>query len=108
MDRKVIIGAVGLVLLVGGVAFAASGAGAADPDLSEDEATGIATERVDGTVQEVELEDEGGPVYEVLVEQDDGTLMEVEIDGDNGDVLEVENEDDEAEDDEYEEGDDDE
>lgn len=98
MDRKVAIGAAGLVLLLGSVAFVASGAGTTDATLTEDEATQAATDRVDGTVLAVELEDEAGPVYEVLVEQDDGTLMEIEIDGDTGNVLEVENEDDESED----------
>lgn len=96
MNRKTLLGVVGAMLLVVsvGVAVAATGmqGEAADPDLTEEEAEGIATDHVGGTAQSVELERENGPVYEVVVEGDNGEYTEVEVHGDSGEVLEVENE----------------
>ncbi|MFC4360433.1 PepSY domain-containing protein [Halobium salinum] len=95
MNRKALFSLVGVITLLGvaGVGFAATGGlTAAEPTLSEQEAMNIAEERVGGTAQTIEQENEGGgPVYEVLVQQSDGEMKEVEIDGDSGEVLEVEN-----------------
>ena len=104
MNRKTMLGVVGVLVVVGGVgvAFAATGGNvaASDADLSEDEAQQIAEDHVGGTAQSVELEHEDGPVYEVLVEQDNGDRKEVEVDGNSGEVLEVEDEENGEDDDE--------
>ena len=98
MNRKLTLAVAGLVVLLGvvGVAYAATGgqAGAADPDISKQEAKNVAAAHVGGTAQSVALEQENGPVYEVTVEQDSGPTKEVEVDGNSGEVLEVENADD--------------
>lgn len=110
MNRKMILGVVGVIVVLGGVGVAYATIGgqvaASDADLSEDEAKQIAEDHVGGTAQSVDLEHEDGPVYEVIVEQDNGDLKEVEVDGNSGEVLEVENEE-EGDDDWFENEDDD-
>ena len=68
--------------------------------LSEEDAIGIATAEVDGTVEEVELESEDGtPAYEVELVTSNNTEVEVTVHANNGTVLETESE---AEDEEHE------
>lgn len=108
MERKHVLGLIGAVLLVGavGIGFAATDT-PGEADLSKEEAKRIAENEVDGTAQNVVLEQEDefweqeGPVYEVTVETDDGSLKEVEVDGNSGEVLEVESEDGEDGEDEW-------
>ena len=100
MHRKTILAVAGVVVLLGGigVAFAATTGQqeTVDPDISKDEAIGIAEEHVGGTAQNAQVEQENGPVWEVTVEGDSGTVKEVEVDGNSGEVLEVEDEDDDG------------
>jgi uncharacterized membrane protein YkoI len=68
--------------------------------LSKEDAIGIATAEVDGTVEEVELESEDGtPAYEVELVTSNNTEVEVTVHANNGTVLETESE---AEDEEHE------
>lgn len=99
MERNYVIGAVGVLLLVGavGIGFAATDSTQANPDLSKEEAMNIAENEVGGTAQSAVLEQEddfweseSGPIYEVTVEKADGSLVEVEVDGNSGEVLETE------------------
>ena len=72
--------------------------------LSEEDAVGIATAEVDGTVEEVELESEDGtPAYEVELVTSNNSEVEVTVHANNGTVLETESEaeDEEHEDEEY-------
>jgi uncharacterized membrane protein YkoI len=110
-SRKIIGGAViaiALLAVVGsGVAFA-QGSGSSlvsdvDHDgsipennvtLSEQEAIDIATAEANGTVDEVELENEDGvPVYEIKLVTTSGSETEVAVHADDGIVLETESED---------------
>ncbi len=82
---------------------------ASNVTLSEQEAIDIATAEANGTVNEVELENEGGaPVYEVELVTTNGSEIEVAVHADDGTVLETETEDDEDEREEEEMDDDDE
>ena len=68
--------------------------------LSEEDAVGIATAEVDGTVEEVELESEDGtPAYEVELVTSNNSEVEVTVHANNSTVLETESE---AEDEEHE------
>ena len=65
-----------------------------DVSLSKQEAKDVATNKVSGTVQSVELESEDGtPVYEVTVKASKGTIKEVVVHANTGEVLEVESDD---------------
>ncbi|OYR67138.1 hypothetical protein DJ79_10255 [Halorubrum ezzemoulense] len=116
-SRKIIGGAVvaiALLAVVGsGVAFA-QGSGSslvsdADDDdsipesnvtLSEQEAIDIATAEANGTVNEVELENEDGvPVYEIKLVTTSGSETEAAVHADDGTVLETESEDEEMDED---------
>jgi len=60
--------------------------------ISEEQATSIATAAVQGTVQEVELENvDSNPVYEVDIEKD-GKEFEVSVDAETGQIKSVEEE----------------
>jgi uncharacterized membrane protein YkoI len=60
--------------------------------VSEEEASSIAAEAVQGTVQEVEVENmNSNPVYEVEVIKD-GKELEVKVDTESGEVLGIEEE----------------
>jgi len=60
--------------------------------ISEEEAVSIATAAVQGTVQEVELENvNSNPVYEVDIEKD-GKEFEVSVDAETGQIKSVEEE----------------
>ena len=64
--------------------------------ITEEEATKIALEKVPGTVNEVELEDENGTiVYGIEVVSTDGTQQDVKVDAQTGKVVKVEADDDE-------------
>ena len=59
--------------------------------ITEDEAINAALEKVPGTVNKVELEDENGTiVYEIEVLSTDGTEQEVKVDAQTSDVIKVE------------------
>jgi uncharacterized membrane protein YkoI len=61
--------------------------------LSEEDAVGIATAEVDGTVEEVELGSEDGtPAYEVELVTSNNSEVEVTVHANNGTVLETESE----------------
>lgn len=107
--RTVIVAVVALTLLVGAGGLAiAQGSGSspladADDDesvapsnvsLSEQDAIDIATDEVNGTVEEVELENEDGtPVYEVEIVASNGSATEVVVHANDGTVLKTETED---------------
>jgi len=65
-----------------------------EAQISVDQAIQTASQQVQGTIVEVELEKEEGDtaVWEVYSVTTDGKLMEVEIDAKSGEVLEVEEE----------------
>jgi len=65
-----------------------------EAQISVDQAIQTASQQVQGTIVEVELEKEEGDtaVWEVYSVTTDGKLMEVEIDANSGEVLEVEEE----------------
>ena len=64
-------------------------------NVTEQESKEIALERIPGTVEEVELEDEDGHVvYEVELKSENGDEHEVIIDAQTGDILVVESDDD--------------
>ena len=64
--------------------------------ITEEQATKTALEKVPGTVNEVELEDENGTiVYGIEVVSTDGTQQDVKVDAQTGKVVKVEADDDE-------------
>ena len=59
--------------------------------ITEEQATKIALEKVPGTVNEVELEDENGTiVYGIEVVSTDGTQQDVKVDAQTGKIVKVE------------------
>ena len=59
--------------------------------ITEEQATKTALEKVPGTVNEVELEDENGTiVYEIEVVSTDGTQQDVKVDAQTGKIVKVE------------------
>ncbi len=96
MQKKIITGgALGALLLAGGVAGTVSAQTAAEAaGLTEAQVIEIALAEVPGTIQETELErDDGILVYEVEILTAAGKVMEVEVDAKTGAVLEIEAED---------------
>ena len=86
--RKLVIGAVAVVVLAlgGGVAIAAQQQ--EEPKMDRAAAEKAALDAVPGEVKETELEREGGSaVYEVEVASEDGKLHEVTVDASNGRIL---------------------
>lgn len=67
---------------------------ASEAQISASQALQTASQKVQGTVVEVELEEEDDhkAIWEVYTVTADGKLMEVEIDAKSGEVLEVEEE----------------
>ena len=64
--------------------------------ITEEEATKTALEKVPGTVNEVELEDENGTiVYGIEVVSTDGTQQDVKVDAQTGKIVKVEADDEE-------------
>ena len=64
--------------------------------ITEEQATKIALEKVPGTVNEVELEDENGTiVYGIEVVSTDGTQQDVKVDAQTGKIVKVEADDEE-------------
>ena len=64
--------------------------------ITEEQATKTALEKVPGTVNEVELEDENGTiVYGIEVVSTDGTQQDVKVDAQTGKIVKVEADDDE-------------
>jgi len=67
--------------------------------ITEQEATKIALEKVPGTVDEVELENEDGLiVYEFEIVGEDGSEQDIEVDAKTGEIVKVEADDDENDD----------
>ncbi|MBD7985721.1 PepSY domain-containing protein [Sporosarcina sp. Sa2YVA2] len=66
--------------------------------ITEEAATKIALEKVPGTIDEVELEDEDGTiVYEFEIVSEDGTEQEVKVDANTGKIVKVEADDEDGE-----------
>ena len=100
--KKVLIPVLAVAVLAGGGFTIANAQGQAalakQAKITQDEAINAALEKVPGTVEEVELEDEKGTiVYEIELVSTDGTEHEVEVDAQTGEVLKVEADDDENE-----------
>ncbi|MBM7607734.1 putative membrane protein YkoI [Lysinibacillus composti] len=67
--------------------------------ITEQEATKIALEKVPGTVNEVELENEDGLiVYEFEIVGEDGSEQDLDVDAKTGEIVKVEADDDENDD----------
>ena len=97
--KKVLIPVLAVAVLAGGGFTIANAQGQAalakQAKITQDEAINAALEKVPGTVEEVELEDEKGTiVYEIELVSTDGTEHEVEVDAQTGEVLKVEADDD--------------
>ena len=102
--KKVLIPVLAVAVLAGGGFTIANAQGQAalakQAKITQDEAINAALEKVPGTVEEVELEDEKGTiVYEIELVSTDGTEHEVKVDAQTGEVLKVEADDDENEED---------
>ena len=100
--KKVLIPVLAVAVLAGGGFTIANAQGQAalakQAKITQDEAINAALEKVPGTVEEVELEDEKGTiVYEIELVSTDGTEHEVEVDAQTGEVLKVEADDDDEE-----------
>ncbi|UOQ94295.1 PepSY domain-containing protein [Halobacillus shinanisalinarum] len=110
MKRKLLIGGIVGVVVLGGAIGAAAATGPNTNDssnqtasLTEDKVTKIVTDKVDGTVEKIEKEtDDGRLIFEVDVKDKNGVKTDVGVDAKTGEVLEVDQNDDRDDDSEKE------
>ncbi|MFI6288185.1 PepSY domain-containing protein [Streptomyces sp. NPDC051018] len=90
MKRKIVIAATATALVVGGAvtAYAASGDDSVPAaEVTAAEALKIAQEKVPGSVESAERDDEGGGDWEIGIRSADGRDHEVRVDASSGAVL---------------------